>query len=245
MDPRRLGEYSRVPFERTLLESAKDDGPSPEARRALAALAAGMAGTAATRVARHGLASLWGGKGVVIVGLAALGVGVLWWGLRSHAPAAAVAPRATVAVPSPPASTAEANAIPTDPPAPPLYAVDDLPVAAPAMTTHVAETAGSAPQPPEAVSDLAAERALVERARAALAGGDARTALTALDEYDQRFPRGLLRDEADVTRIDALAKSGRLELARSRAKAFLATRGDGPYALRVSSFLESTAEGAP
>jgi hypothetical protein len=72
--------------------------------------------------------------------------------------------------------------------------------------------------PPES---LTRELAALDDARAALVRGDARGALIRLDTYAQGFPNGRLELEAEVLRIDALARSGRVEAARSRADAFL------------------------
>jgi hypothetical protein len=72
--------------------------------------------------------------------------------------------------------------------------------------------------PPES---LTRELAALDDARAALVRGDARGALIRLDTYVQSFPNGRLELEAEVLRIDALARSGRVEAARSRADAFL------------------------
>jgi len=80
---------------------------------------------------------------------------------------------------------------------------------------------------------LSAELGALDRARLALAGGDARRALEAVDAYDRRFPAGRLQLEAEVLRIDALAKLGRKDAARQHAEAFLRRHPNSVLATRV------------
>jgi len=68
--------------------------------------------------------------------------------------------------------------------------------------------------------DLASERALVDRARAALSRGQTRYALDALDTHTTRYPRGRLSEEREALAVDALARAGRLDDARARASRF-------------------------
>jgi len=62
----------------------------------------------------------------------------------------------------------------------------------------------------------------IDRARSALAGGDAVVAVQAVDDYDARFPGGALAQEAAVLRIEALVKLGRLDEAKAAAARVLA-----------------------
>jgi hypothetical protein len=102
------------------------------------------------------------------------------------------------------------------------------PVAAtpgPAKPAALPSPAGSAPASPEAPTSgrdlgLAAERALIERAHAAIAQGRGADALAALDEHARQHPRGRLGEERETLRIRALAAAGRLGEARQRAQAF-------------------------
>ena len=63
--------------------------------------------------------------------------------------------------------------------------------------------------------------------------GEGRRTLDELDAYDRRFPGGRLQIEAEVLRIDALAKLGRKEAARQRAEAFLRRYPNSVLATRV------------
>jgi hypothetical protein len=88
-----------------------------------------------------------------------------------------------------------------------------------------------APAPRETM--LTEELGALDRARVALAGGDARRALDELEAYDRRFTNGRLQLEAEVLRIDALAKVGRKDAARSRAEAFLRRHPNSVLTARV------------
>lgn len=76
--------------------------------------------------------------------------------------------------------------------------------------------APSVPSPPS----LAAERALLDIARTALANGEASAALDALGRHGQKFPRGVYREEREALTIKALRALGRSEEAARRADAF-------------------------
>ncbi|MCB9537413.1 MAG: hypothetical protein H6704_14260 [Myxococcales bacterium] len=77
-----------------------------------------------------------------------------------------------------------------------------------------------APAPPARDDDLAAERRLLARARAAVAQGDADAALDVVAAHARRFPRGRLREERAVVRIQALVLAGRADEARDAAARF-------------------------
>ena len=100
----------------------------------------------------------------------------------------------------------------------------------------VAEPA-PAPAPAVAATPAAAllmeELGALDHARLALVNGEGRRTLDELDAYDRRFPSGRLQIEAEVLRIDALAKLGRKEAARQRAEAFLRRHPNSVLATRV------------
>ena len=68
--------------------------------------------------------------------------------------------------------------------------------------------------------DLAAERALLEVARTALARGDTASAMAALNAHAKRFPRGRLLEERESLAVQALAAAGKRDEARRRADQF-------------------------
>jgi hypothetical protein len=154
---------------------------------------------------------------------------------------AAVAPTTTAVAPSSttawPAVTSSAPALaPTSTAsAEPGASLSAVPVtalpsaaAATATPTASARVAPAATQVPSAAGvasagndvGLAAERSLVDRARTALGRGQSADALAALDAHAARYPRGRLSEEREALAVDALARSGRMDLALARAARF-------------------------
>src|SRR5262249_52457515 len=90
----------------------------------------------------------------------------------------------------------------------------------------------------EASADhLAEETALLASANAQLRAGDARRALSLLDDYDHRYPGGVLREEVLATRVIARCQIGLEPDAASRraADTFLRRHPTTPLASRVRS----------
>ena len=123
---------------------------------------------------------------------------------------------------------------------------------APAQPEHAAGPAaiasghGAGAAAPSAPEELTPERraamltdelGAIDRARVALANGDARRVLEELDAYDRRFPGGRLQIEAEVMRIDAFAKLGRKDLARQHAEMFLKRHPNSVLATRVRAHI--------
>jgi hypothetical protein len=74
----------------------------------------------------------------------------------------------------------------------------------------------------ETADALAAERALLDRARNALIRGDMGQALKLTAHHAHQFPRGQLAEERDSLAIRALVQEGELDAARARASQFRA-----------------------
>ena len=117
------------------------------------------------------------------------------------------------------------------------YALHSAPAGTPAQRAAVSAPAAAEPAPALAVTPTAAllteELGALDHARLALVNGDGRRTLDELDAYDRRFPSGRLQIEAEVLRIDALAKLGRKDAARQRAEAFLRRHPNSVLATRV------------
>ncbi|AKU99951.1 hypothetical protein AKJ09_06615 [Labilithrix luteola] len=94
----------------------------------------------------------------------------------------------------------------------------DAPANVAPLRTAAAVTASSTAYEPDV--SLAAERALVERARTALGRGDLEGALEAADVHAARYPKGRLQEEREAIAIQALAKLHRTADAERRAQAF-------------------------
>ena len=92
----------------------------------------------------------------------------------------------------------------------------DAPKAAPAASTAPAHAAST-----EALSSrgLAAERALLDIARSALARGEAGEALAATSRHGREYPDGALVEEREAIAVKALVALGRKEEARTRVQA--------------------------
>jgi hypothetical protein len=107
------------------------------------------------------------------------------------------------------------------PPASVVSTPESEPTAAPElMPEPSAVPTHRTPPAPSSADRLAAERALLDDARAELARGDAEAALRRLDEHARRFPNARLEEEREALAIQALANAGQPDRARERAKAF-------------------------
>jgi hypothetical protein len=141
----------------------------------------------------------------------ALGVaaGVVGDRTLSPAPPAPITP-ATIAAPPAPEPT---------PPAPEAtrgVPVSALPSVAPARpVASIAASVASEPAP--SARGLAAERALLDVGRSALARGEAAEALAAADRHAKTYPEGALVEEREAIAIKALVGLGRRDEARARA----------------------------
>jgi hypothetical protein len=91
---------------------------------------------------------------------------------------------------------------------------------------------------PNAGADTVAEEVTaLDRARAALASGDAAGALARLDVYERRYPRGALSPEAAVLRVRALVKLGRSREARAAVDAFVRAHPGSPQSSRLRALV--------
>jgi hypothetical protein len=146
----------------------------------------------------------------------------------------AQAPVAEIPLPSPAAA-------PRHPRASPNGAGPTLLAAAPSSPMA---TAGAAPvSPSEAAEERRSLRALgeqvasIDRARGALAAGNPAEALRIVDEYDAKFPEGMLSQEATILRVEALVKEGDRPAAVAVGQRFLAAHATSPHAARVKQLL--------
>jgi hypothetical protein len=213
--------------------AAADGGVSASGAVASSATASGAVGTAAGGgVAAGGTIAL----AKILIPLAVIvggGAGgfVAWRAQRALAPTAPVAPAPVVApVVQPVPAPALAPPAPTLAPAP-------EPAARIAPAHHARVAAPSHIDAPVPANRLAEETALLASANAELRSGDARRALSLLDDYDHRYPAGVLREEVLATRVIARCQLGPSagKIARRGAAAFLARHPASPLAPRVRS----------
>lgn len=227
-DPKRLTVVGATDLERTLLQAARGERPSPELT---ARMAAGLGITAAAVVTAAAPAAaaapVAAAAPAAALKVTALGVGVL--AVAVAAGVVAVRVGSTPAHPTPagkPASTliaAPAAGAPIAEPAPDI------------ITEKRIEKIRKRPAPPPALAgDLRDQIALVDAARTAVKSGATERALALLHRYETTFPGGAFRPEALALRIEALDDAGRSAEARSLAREFLARYPQSPVADRVA-----------
>jgi hypothetical protein len=112
--------------------------------------------------------------------------------------------------------------------APPLPTAP-APLESPPPTAPSATTT-AAPAPPSRDASLAAERALLDMARTAVARGQGDVALGPLQRHAREFPQGRLAEEREWLWIQALVSTGQADLARDRAARF---RKAFPHSLMI------------
>lgn len=127
---------------------------------------------------------------------------------------------------------------PAEPKQPPVVTAP-APLPAPSHGTSPA----AAPAPTRASgsssSALRAELAALDAIRSSLANDDPAGALSFIAAYFRTFPRGRLHFEAEVLRIDALAKAGRSQAARRYAQEFLKRHPNSVLTARVRPYAEN------
>jgi hypothetical protein len=226
--PERLLASDATDFERRVLETARENRPSPasSARMARAlgltaaavgtavaaeAVAAEAAATKATIAA--GTSTIWPWISAGVLGLVVAGAVV---GTRGrHAPEPKTAPPAVTAPVARPPSAVDEPADVVVAPAPRVAA----------SSPRVRAAAGG---------DLAEQVAFIDSARTAMSGGADRRALEILRRYLDKYPAGSFRPEAIALKIEALMKLGRESEARALAERFVAEHRGSLLARRVA-----------
>jgi hypothetical protein len=84
---------------------------------------------------------------------------------------------------------------------------------------------------------FSAQLALIDRARSLAVAGDLAGTLRSVDEYDRRFPGGLLSEEALLLRVEVVAASGGRAAAAHLARQFLAEYPRSVHADRLRPLL--------
>lgn len=268
-DPKRLLDEGADELGLSLLRAGRALDTEKARQRKLAVLGAGAALTAAasanaTRGLFQGLFTKWIALGLVGTVIAA-GIAARVLSSPEHALTPSV--RAVLAehpvytgeaAPSPLADTQAPAPAAEAPTAAPGLSIDSLPSTAEVPTpaarpgesgakpSSLAANRPAAPSADSPTSTLANEVSALREAREALAAGQSRRALAALDAYVQRFPGGHLGLEAEELRIEALAASGNSAAAAARARSFLAAHPTSPYAHRLRALaFPSGDEGQP
>ncbi len=88
-------------------------------------------------------------------------------------------------------------------------------------------------------SQLAAERTLLDQARAALVVNDPGRAIDVLARHEAHFPSPILGEERDAMEVEALVNAGRASEARAKADAFRAKSPQSLFLATVDSAIAS------
>jgi hypothetical protein len=141
---------------------------------------------------------------------------------RHDEPIVVTAPSSSAPASPPPAPLAVAEPTVSNParaPVAPLQPVEHpRPVAAsPASVPEPVTVPSASPSAAPSAIALQEEVSLLRRGKSDLERGDAAGALSAVAEYDRRFPRGVLGEEARVLHVLSLCASGRQAEGRALA----------------------------
>jgi hypothetical protein len=229
--PERLLAGAATELERRVLETARQNKPSPAASARMAkalglttgvalsvatakTLAADAAAAKATAAASASTIWPWISTGVLALVVAGAVVGAR--ARRAAAPAETTPHAATVQSPQARQSP-DPIAGPTERDSPPN-------ATAPTRRSRAVVPA----------SELRDQIAFVDAARAALAAEDGRRALNVLRRYQDRYPTGSFGPEATALTVEALMKVGRETEARALAERFVVEHRGSLLAARVS-----------
>jgi hypothetical protein len=157
----------------------------------------------------------------------AAGAGVWWYARHASVPARAPAAEAS------PAPAPNATALPPMASVSPAVDVAKV-VGVPRVRRTISSSEARAPL---AVphNRLEEETRLLGQVNEALRGGDPVGAQALLDDYDQRFPTGVLREEMQATRVIARCQATPSPFAQEAARQFLMQHPASPLASRVAS----------
>jgi hypothetical protein len=233
------GDLERARVRRSLLAKVAAGGVTAIAASTASGTASGAAGGLASSAGVAGA----GGGGLsaavaaplakILIPLAVLIAGGVGGTIAWHAKARVDAPQTATTTPM----TTVAVAMPAPSPMPsPTLAPAPLPAPAehPSLPRHRAHVALPV-RDAEPANRLAEETALLAASNAELRDGDARRALTLLNDYEVRYPSGVLREEVLATRVIARCELGVTPDAGARraADTFLTRHAASPLAPRV------------
>lgn len=252
-DPKRLSLAFESEVERALLRAGREGAPPGARQRALLAASAALAATSlatggsavgnAVTATKVGSVALFKWIGLVsMVGLGATASAIVVRDVHENARRASMA---VITASSRVAASRLAAVDPTVPALPPVAVSAAVePPSMPAAPTRTTPMHGTARSTPKAVepgaanaSSLPVELTTLDSARAAMRADDWARALSVLDAYAVRFPRGAMAPEAAVLRVEVLVKKGDRAAAARFANAILTREPRSPYALRIQSLL--------
>lgn len=241
---------SELSPEAASIVDAARDGDNPTAadkRRVRAAIMAQVAVTAgatqSAQAATHAPAATTAGAGAggaikaLVVALVAGGIAVGGYVAMSGGD---TEPRAALVAPDPdevdydmPPDELPAVEAPAEPAGVEPAGVEPAPSPTPRRVERTTARSSAGPASTPSLSQLRAEKRLIDRARQALSAGQPGRALAILGEHRQRYRRSQLAAERDGTEVLAHCASGEIERARRAANSFLRRYPDHPMAARV------------
>jgi TolA-binding protein len=248
-DPERLLAGAANDFEKELLGSWKHEGPSEDAQaRVLAMVGVGLGGAVGTAGGTAKMGTVASGSIAPKAAAAGTAALVKWLALGAVVTAVggvAVHYRHRATLPTTVVASAPAPA-PTTP--------EVAPVTQPAPTADQALSLADSPlhqeparaarsprhvEPSDRETSLGDQVAALDRARRAMADGNAATALADVAEYQAKYPHGALAEEAEVLRVEALVAQGDRAGASRAGARFLAAHPASPHAAHVRALLGS------
>jgi hypothetical protein len=260
-DPERMNTRRAGLAAQLLRASAEEEPSEASLHRTLAAL--GVSGAVLTTTSAAGAAAAAGGAQLTSAASAGAGktvtalllvkwVGVGVVGGVSLAGAAAVvtspavapAPREVSSVQAPRRAAARVASSPSASPVAPLRemtlrAPEPEPAPAPPLAPRAlpSRRESDVAAPPDVGVPLAAEVALVDRARALLAQGRPEAGLSELTLYERAFPEPRLLPEVLFLQLEAYQRLGRTSDARRAAERLASGFPKSPHAARARSLL--------
>ncbi len=240
-DPQRLLEGGGSAQELLLLRAGETEEPSDLGKQKLAAalgIALGVTATAGAATASQAGAgagaatSIAPGAKIATPWLLSLLGGAVLGGAALTYVAMRPAEQAPVAVVQP-APKAQVRASEPEPEATP-QALPEAPK--PSEIEEPAEPAARSVASSDPKS-IAREIAALDDVRRALSAGEPQKALKQLGDYGRSHPRGVLRQEATLLRIEALARVGDRAAARRLADRFLSANPASPHEKRIRALV--------
>lgn len=247
-DPARFRDGGGGEIERLVVESVREEAPSPRARRRVeAALGLGAATAISTTATTSALGAsaktgltLAAGKWIAVAAITAVaGAGAATY-VKREMRARERTPPAASAVHAPPLVRQVPPVMPSAAPGPipPAPSAEVAAPAEPSATTAVTASAPSARAP----LTLGDELRLLDEAHAALRAGDTGRALALLDRHDREARKPGLAPEALALRVEVYGRRGDRASAARLATQFLALYGDRPEAQRMRTILEAASD---
>ncbi len=232
-DLKRLIDEVDGDLARAVLSSGRSHSPNPARKKqVLTALGVGLVITTTNKLSFAAL-STWQ-KVMFVGGVACVGAG----GAMTYTQLVAQPDAVVIAAPT--AAQPVAVSTPDEVDRSPLQDQEkelrDEASTSPTSVTPPNVRQSSSPRLPSERSSVKAELALLEQARSSLRQGNPSAALQTLSRYGQRHPRGNMRLEAEVLRVESLAASGRTSEAARLAERVLARNPKSVVAGRLRRF---------